>query len=112
MNFPDAKNPKFICGRPLGMAFDTISDNLIVMDTTDGIFELNLTSGEKKHFVSDKAVIGLIVRKHLMAIGSILKENIYRIHDLLSFLTPWRWPRTATCISPIPLLIMESTGTL
>jgi len=51
-------NPRFVCGRPLGMSFDTISENIIVLDTTDGVFELNIKNGEKKQFVSDKTVIG------------------------------------------------------
>lgn len=59
---PDENNPKFICGRPLGMAFDTISENLIVIDTTSGIYELNLKNGEKKQILSEKAVFGKDVR--------------------------------------------------
>lgn len=60
--FLDPEDPKFICGRPLGLAFDTIGDNLIVMDSADGIFELNLDNGQKKQLVSDKDVIGSSVR--------------------------------------------------
>lgn len=44
------------------MSFDTISENIIVLDTTDGVFELNIKNGEKKQFVSDKTVIGSTVR--------------------------------------------------
>lgn len=62
LNFPVANNPKYICSRPLGMSFDTISENIIVLDTTDGVFELNIKNGEKKQFVSDQTVIGSTVR--------------------------------------------------
>lgn len=47
------------------MAFDTISENLIVMDTSSGIFELNPKTGDKKQLVSDDAEIGISVRTKL-----------------------------------------------
>ena len=51
------------CGRPVGMAFDTQSDNLIVLDSSQGVFELNLKTGQKTQLVSDKDVIGSQVRQ-------------------------------------------------
>lgn len=60
----DENDPKYICGRPLGLAFDTIGDNLIVMDTTAGVFELSLKNGQKKQLVSETDVIGVDVRKN------------------------------------------------
>jgi adipocyte plasma membrane-associated protein len=42
-----------ICGRPLGLAYDTInSDTLIVADGYYGIWQLNVKSGQKKELVS------------------------------------------------------------
>ena len=59
----------------MSLAFDTISDNLIVVDTASGIFELNLKTGEKKQFVSEKTVIGISVRK-LSTLVSIVSLTI------------------------------------
>jgi len=36
------------CGRPLGLAFDTKGNNLIVMDSSVGIFELNIDTNKLK----------------------------------------------------------------
>lgn len=41
-----------ICGRPLGMAFDTISDNLIVSDAYYGIWSVDLNNGRKTQLVA------------------------------------------------------------
>lgn len=49
------------CGRPLGMAFDVLGDNLIVMHSFLGVFEVSLTTGEKKRLVSENERIGLEV---------------------------------------------------
>lgn len=49
------------CGRPLGMAFDTIGDNLIVMHSYLGVFEVDLKTGGKKQLVSEENVIGVEV---------------------------------------------------
>lgn len=64
-NVADENNPKYVCGRPLGLAFDTISDKMIVMDSSNGVFELNLKNGEKTRLVSDTDVIGSSVRQKL-----------------------------------------------
>ena len=50
------------CGRPLGMDFDTLGNNLIVSHSYLGIFEVNIESGEKKHLVKNDEVIGENVR--------------------------------------------------
>lgn len=52
----------FPCGRPLGMAFDVLGNNLIVIHSSLGVFEVNLENGEKKVLVSDDDVIGEDVR--------------------------------------------------
>jgi hypothetical protein len=52
-----------ICGRPLGMAFDTTNpDQLIVADAYYGIWELNVKNGQKKQLVSQTKDIGVDVR--------------------------------------------------
>jgi hypothetical protein len=50
------------CGRPLGMEFDTLGNNLIVSHSYHGIFEVNIDSGEKIHLVKNDEVIGENVR--------------------------------------------------
>lgn len=50
------------CGRPLGMAFDTLGDNLIVIHSYDGVYEVDLKNGNKKLLVSRKDIIGKEVR--------------------------------------------------
>jgi hypothetical protein len=52
---------ELVCGRPLGMNFDTQGDNLIVADSNDGIFEVNLKSGQKKRLISPDYFIGTLV---------------------------------------------------
>jgi adipocyte plasma membrane-associated protein len=49
------------CGRPLGMAFDTISDSLIVMHSYHGIFQVDLKTGGKKQLVTEETVVGVEV---------------------------------------------------
>jgi len=46
------------CGRPLGMAFDTIGHNLIVMHSLLGVFTVDLKTGEKTQLVFENDVIG------------------------------------------------------
>ncbi|XP_001863709.2 adipocyte plasma membrane-associated protein [Culex quinquefasciatus] len=46
-----------ICGRPLGLAFDTQGNNLIVADAYYGIWEVNLAHGDKKQLVSRDLVL-------------------------------------------------------
>lgn len=53
----------FPCGRPLGMAFDTLDENnLIVIHSYLGVFEVNVKTGEKKLLASNEEVIGEDVR--------------------------------------------------
>lgn len=40
------------CGRPLGLAFDTIGNNLIVSDAYYGIWQVDITNGKKKLLIS------------------------------------------------------------
>lgn len=44
------------------MAFDADEENLIVMHSLLGVFEVNRKTGEKKQLVTEKDVIGLKVR--------------------------------------------------
>lgn len=44
------------------MAFDTITDKLIVMHSSQGIFEVDMKSRAKKQLVSENDVIGKNVR--------------------------------------------------
>lgn len=44
------------------MAFDTVGNNLIVMHSLHGVFEVDLKTGEKKQLVFEKDVIGDEVR--------------------------------------------------
>lgn len=46
-----------VCGRPLGLAFDTQGNNLIVADAYYGIWEVDLVSGDKKQLVSRDLVL-------------------------------------------------------
>lgn len=53
-----------ICGRPLGIAFDTLGDNLIVSDAYYGIWEVNLSNGKKTNLVpADEILPGEINRQ-------------------------------------------------
>lgn len=71
----DDKNPKFICGRPLGLAWDTTTENMIVMDTSSGIFEFNTKTGVRKLLVSHEDVIGASVRQLCLNSSSSVDEN-------------------------------------
>ncbi|XP_055587395.1 adipocyte plasma membrane-associated protein Hemomucin-like [Uranotaenia lowii] len=46
-----------ICGRPLGIAFDTQGDNLIVADAYYGIWSVSLVNGDKIQLVSPDLVL-------------------------------------------------------
>lgn len=49
-----------ICGRPLGLAFDTLNpDQLIVADAYYGVWELNVKNGQKKQLVSPSQHFGI-----------------------------------------------------
>lgn len=62
-----------ICGRPLGLALDTIKpDTLIVMDAYYGIWELNHKTGAKKQLFSPEKEFGSKVRKIFLYFFSFL----------------------------------------
>lgn len=47
------------CGRPLGLAFDTLKeDTLIVMDSSTGIFELNIKTKKLKLIILTNEEVG------------------------------------------------------
>lgn len=51
-----------ICGRPLGLAKDSINeDTLIVIDAYYGLWELNVKSGTKKQLLSPEKEFGVKV---------------------------------------------------
>jgi sugar lactone lactonase YvrE len=65
-----------ICGRPLGLNFDTIGDNLIVADAYYGIFEVNLQTGVKTQLVSPNEVIdGPVPRKPKVVNSVAIAKN-------------------------------------
>lgn len=41
-----------LCGRPLGLAFDTQGNNLIAVDGYYGLWEVDLTTNKKKQLIS------------------------------------------------------------
>lgn len=57
------------CGRPLGMVFDTLGNNLIVAHSYLGIFLVDIDTGKKSHLVKNDDIIGEKVRR----IGIIFK---------------------------------------
>lgn len=62
MNSLDAEDTYPHCGRPLGIAFDTKGNNLIVMDSSVGIFELNIDTNKLKIVVLAAESFGTPVR--------------------------------------------------
>lgn len=52
-----------ICGRPLGLAFDTQGDNLIVTDSYYGLWEVDLKTNTKKQLVAPEQSIGVNVSR-------------------------------------------------
>lgn len=59
----DYPTEEHICGRPLGLAHDTQGDNLIVIDTYYGLWEVNLKTSQKKQLVTPEQVIGVKVSR-------------------------------------------------
>lgn len=58
-----ASDDKYVpCGRPLGLAFDTLGDFLIVMHSSQGIFEVDLKTGKKNNLIDADTVIGVKVK--------------------------------------------------
>lgn len=62
-----------ICGRPTGLAFDTIGDNLIISDAYYGIWEFDLKNqaNPKKQLVSPTEEIGGVVPRPAKLFNSI-----------------------------------------
>lgn len=60
-----------ICGRPTGLAFDTIGDNLIITDAYYGIWIYNLKNQDKKQLVDPKKVIGGVVPRPAKLFNSV-----------------------------------------
>lgn len=50
------------CGRPLGLAFDTLGEFLIVMHSLQGIFEVDLKTGKKNNLIDADTVVGVKVK--------------------------------------------------
>ena len=73
-----------ICGRPLGLALDTIGNSLIVVDAYYGLWEVNLKNNEKKQLVTPEQVIGVNVSHEIFLKSSTFMNqdcNIFRHHD-------------------------------
>ncbi|XP_055322327.1 adipocyte plasma membrane-associated protein Hemomucin [Sitodiplosis mosellana] len=60
-----------ICGRPLGLAFDTQGDNLIVADAYYGIWSVNLSNGKKTQLVSPTEELDGKVRRPASIFNSV-----------------------------------------
>ena len=52
--FAEGPHEESLCGRPLGLSFDTIGDNLIVNDAYYGLWQVDLKTGKKTQLVSPK----------------------------------------------------------
>ncbi|XP_055523310.1 adipocyte plasma membrane-associated protein Hemomucin-like [Wyeomyia smithii] len=65
------------CGRPLGMAFDTQGNNLIVVEAYTGIWQVQIKTGERKQLISLDRVIegGKVSRKPKMPNGIAVAKN-------------------------------------
>ncbi|XP_055586018.1 adipocyte plasma membrane-associated protein Hemomucin-like [Uranotaenia lowii] len=64
------------CGRPLGMAFDTLGDNLIVVEPYFGIWLINIPSGHRKLLVSlDLVIGGKVARRARSPNGVTVAQN-------------------------------------
>lgn len=78
-----------ICGRPLGMAFDSLNpDQLIVADAYYGIWELNVKSGQKKQLVSPTQEFGTNnprVGKMFNSVAVAKNGDIYFSHSSSEF---------------------------
>ncbi|XP_053698525.1 adipocyte plasma membrane-associated protein Hemomucin-like [Sabethes cyaneus] len=65
------------CGRPLGMAFDTQGNNLIVIEAYSGIWQVQIKTGERKQLISVDRVIegGKVSRKPKIPNGLAVAKN-------------------------------------
>lgn len=60
-----------ICGRPLGMAFDTLGNNLIVSDAYYGIWLVDLNNGKKTLLISPNEELDGIIRRPAALFNSV-----------------------------------------
>ena len=92
------------------MSFDINPDNLIVMDSSDGIFELNMKTGEKVHLVSEKAEIGTSVRHFWFKVNKKKMKNLtfFSHRELRSFSIPSRLLKTEifSSLTRRPILVV------
>lgn len=61
-----------ICGRPLGLAFDTIGNNLIVADAYYGIWSVDLATGKKTQLISPTEELDGKVHKFIISVVIVL----------------------------------------
>ncbi|XP_070494541.1 adipocyte plasma membrane-associated protein Hemomucin-like isoform X2 [Chironomus tepperi] len=85
----DYPTEESICGRPLGMAFDTLNpDQLIVADAYYGIWELNVKTFAQKQIVKPTAEFGKEnprIGKMFNSIAVAKNGDIYFTHSLSDF---------------------------
>lgn len=64
------------CGRPLGIAFDTQGNNLIVAEAYSGLWQVQIKTGERKQLVSlDEVLDGVVPRKARMPNSLTVARN-------------------------------------
>lgn len=85
------------CGRPLGLAFDTLKpENLIVMDSSTGIFELNVNTKKLKIVILVNDEVGKEVRASIC----VLKKKMHFNSNLFSSLLAQN-PRRSKLINSV-----------
>lgn len=70
--FLEGASEEKVCGRPLGMAFDTIGNNLVVADAYYGVWLVNLKTGKKTNLVSPNDELDGKVRSNNSILGSMV----------------------------------------
>lgn len=109
----DYPTEEHICGRPVGLAFDTQGDNLIVVDAYYGLWEVNLKNNEKKQLVKPEEIIGVNVSIIvLIRVHQKITKTIFRFHVQRRFSTASLWLRMATFSSHLHHLNSASTTVL
>lgn len=76
LNLSDTSYELKSCGRPLGSAFDIKENSLIVIQSYEGVYEVNIETGEKKLLVSRNDVIGDNVRAFISINSFLLMHGI------------------------------------
>ncbi|XP_055848817.1 adipocyte plasma membrane-associated protein Hemomucin [Episyrphus balteatus] len=77
------------CGRPLGLAFDTLGNNLIVVDAYYGLWEVDLSNGKKKLLISAQQELDGKVKRKSKIFNSVAvdkKGDIYWTDSSSDFL--------------------------